>query len=149
MHQVSVLAVTPRAIDREALHRIFLSSNWRLDTAETITDAVRHIAQNQTAVVLCAEELADGPWEKLFHLMGRTNPESQLVVISRSADDTAWGEVLSTGAFDVLPVPLEATEVLRVIATAWRHWRDLGLRKSGEAGMAAHANEIQQTGFTS
>lgn len=149
MHQVAVLAVTPRAVDREALHRIFSSSNWRLDTVGSITDALRHIADNQTPVVLCAEELPDGPWEKLFHMMGRTNPESQLVVISRSADDTAWGEVLSSGAFDVLPVPLEATEVLRVIATAWRHWRDLVLRRSGEAGMAAHATDIQQTGFTS
>ncbi|MCC6585265.1 MAG: response regulator [Bryobacterales bacterium] len=143
MHQVSVLAVTPRAVDREALRRIFSSSNWRLDTVDTIADALRHVAENSTPVVLCAEDMPDGPWEKLFHVMGRANPETQIVVISRSPDDTAWGEVLSTGAFDVLPVPLEAAEVLRVIATAWRHWRDLVLRRTGEAGMAAHANEIQ------
>jgi len=31
--------------------------------------------------------------------------------------------VLNLGGYDVLPKPLEASEVTRVVSLAWMHWR--------------------------
>jgi DNA-binding NtrC family response regulator len=140
MHQVAVLAVTSRPADAECLRRIFANSNWRLDIARTIGDAVREIVEREIPVVLCGEEIDSQPWEVLLHRVREVKPDTQIVVISRTCDDSLWGEVLTTGAFDVLPVPLEAGEVLRVVASAWRHWRDVSLRRAGVGQMAAHAS---------
>jgi len=46
---------------------------------------------------------------------------AQLVVTSRLADDALWAEVLNMGGYDVLAVPLDSEEVMRVIGAALRH----------------------------
>lgn len=46
-----------------------------------------------------------------------------LIVTSRLADERLWAEVLNEGGWDVLAKPFDATEVVRVVETAWQHWR--------------------------
>jgi hypothetical protein len=36
-------------------------------------------------------------------------------------DSRTWAEVLSAGAYDLLPVPCDAQELYSVIPAAWRH----------------------------
>lgn len=139
MPQVAVLAITSRAADTDRLHRIFASSNWQLHTAGSIADAIQHVAEFQTPIVLCAESVEGEPWNVVLQWLRASNPAVQVVVIARSMDHAGLGEALLNGAFDVLPAPLEAPAVLRVVASAWRHWRNSAARRSGPAQMAAHA----------
>jgi DNA-binding NtrC family response regulator len=145
MQQVTVLAVTSRAADVDRLHRLFANSNWQLQTVGSIADAVQHVAEFQTPIVLCADTIEGESWNVVFKWMRATNPEVEVVVISRSMDDAGWGEALSAGAFDVLPVPLEASEVLRVVAAAWRHWRDTNARRAAVGPLTEQA-QTQATG---
>lgn len=147
MPQVAVLAITSRAADTDRLHRVFASSNWQLHTAGSIADAVQHVAEFQTPIVLCAESVDGEPWHVVLQWLRARNPEVQVVIIARSMDDAGSGEALLNGAFDVLPTPLEAPEVLRVVASAWRHWRtSAARRRRAAARMAAHA-QSQTAGF--
>jgi FixJ family two-component response regulator len=45
-------------------------------------------------------------------------------VTSRLADEYLWAEALNLGAYDVLAKPFDTSEVMRVVASAWRHWTD-------------------------
>ena len=42
-----------------------------------------------------------------------------MIVTSRLADDRLWAEVLNLGGYDVLAKPFDASEVARVVGTAW------------------------------
>jgi len=145
MQQVTVLAVTSRAADVDRLHRVFANSNWQLQTAGSIADAVQHLAEFQTPIVLCADTIEGESWKAVLKRMRATNPDVEVVVISRSMDDAGWGDALNSGAFDVLPVPLEASEVLRVVAAAWRHWRDTNARRT-TTGPLTEQVQTQATG---
>ena len=48
-----------------------------------------------------------------------------LIVTSRLADEYLWAEALNLGAYDMLAKPFDASEVVRVLGSAWRHWTDL------------------------
>ena len=48
-----------------------------------------------------------------------------LIVTSRLADEYLWAEALNLGAYDVLVKPFDASEAVRVLDSAWRHWTDL------------------------
>lgn len=136
--RVSVLAVSSSLADIESLRRIFSSSNWRLDHVSTIADAEQHVATYGTPILLCADRLPDGGWEDLLARVRGINCEALVIVISRSADDAMWEGVLTNGGYDVLPIPFGAVEVFRIVALAWRQWRDT-VSRSGADEMAAHA----------
>lgn len=137
--RVSVLAVSSSLTDIESLRRIFSSSNWRLDHVCNVADAAHHVARYGTPVLLCADRLPDGTWEDVLKSVGGINPDALIIVISRAADDAMWQGVLTNGGYDVLPIPLGAVEVFRVVALAWRKWRDTVSRRIGAGEMAAHA----------
>ena len=46
-----------------------------------------------------------------------------MIVADRLADERLWAEVLSLGAYDLVPKPFETKEILRVLSTAWRRGR--------------------------
>jgi DNA-binding response OmpR family regulator len=86
-------------------------------------------AATTNVTVLCVSpDDADGvSLECIFHESGwsvHTNSERTLNVSSRLADDYPWAEALNLGAYDVLAKPFEATEVIRIVSLAWRHWQD-------------------------
>jgi DNA-binding response OmpR family regulator len=57
----------------------------------------------------------------LNDLRSLTKPP-QLIVTSRTADESLWAEVLNVGGYDVMAQPFEQYEVERVIASAHRHF---------------------------
>lgn len=74
-------------------------------------------------VVICDRNLPDGSWRNLLEMSHDTRGPSRIIVSSRDADEDLWAEVLQSGAYDLLPLPWEASEVRRVIALAWRSWQ--------------------------
>lgn len=52
----------------------------------------------------------------------RLTTPPNLIVFSRLADESLWAKVLNLGGFDVLMMPFEPEEVLRVTFAAWSRW---------------------------
>jgi DNA-binding response OmpR family regulator len=69
-------------------------------------------------VILVESRLPDGTWLDLFEFINTQDNPPPVVVMSRTADNRLWAEVLNLGGFDVLPRPLVAAEVSRVLAMA-------------------------------
>jgi DNA-binding response OmpR family regulator len=123
MASVTILAVSPAEEDHVGLAHLFSHSNWKFDQARTCAEAREALGRGDTAVVICAVELPDGSWRDLLaSLAGRAAPP-RLIVASRLADDRLWADVLDRGGYDVLSVPFEGREVIRVVSLAWRQWK--------------------------
>jgi len=57
----------------------------------------------------------------LDQIQSMPHPPS-VIVTSRMADEQLWSEALNLGAWDVLAKPLDPSEVIRSVESAWRHW---------------------------
>jgi DNA-binding NtrC family response regulator len=108
---------------------IFRHSNWRIHSARNKKDALDFLAQHRIPVVVSERRLPDGGWRDLLaDLEAHTEPPN-LIVACRQADEFLWSEVLNLGGYDVLAMPFEDAEVIRVIGLAWLHWKDQNVRR--------------------
>ena len=122
-NSVTVLAVGSGQDYQPSLREVFRKTNWQLFLSEHLQAAEEWLARHRTAVVLCERQLADGTWTDLFHHLQSMEEAPLLIVTARDADDALWAEVLNLGGYDVLAMPFESTEVVRVISMAWLQWK--------------------------
>lgn len=107
----------------EKLQRAFRSVDTQklsLTPVRSLKDAIESYETAKCRVILCDAELPDGHWKQLVDHCRDSEEPASVVVVSRLADERLWQEVLSHGAFDLLPVPIEAPEMLRVLELAAR-----------------------------
>jgi DNA-binding response OmpR family regulator len=119
---VSALLVGEFKKDRLLVHEVFRSLGWRLFEARDRRQAMQCLHRNPVQVVLAETGLPKWSWKKVLGDLRRLAPAPQLIVVSRTADDFLWSEVLNFGGYDVLAQPLVRDEVERVIASARRHF---------------------------
>ena len=124
MPKCLALLVTPNDEDHWALIHILRPAGWAVDTAHNCSEALRSLAIEPASVVIVERYLPDGTWKTLLNQLMRMDFPPKLIVTSRLADERLWAEVLNLGGFDVLTQPFCATETLRCISSACRHWHD-------------------------
>lgn len=66
-------------------------------------------------LVFLDAELCRGVWQSLLETGRRHGTVLSAVVCSRAADHQLWGEVLQSGAYDLLVEPFEHSDVPRVV----------------------------------
>lgn len=85
-------------------------------------DAPRVLALLRTPahfdVVLVDAEIPGGNWRDVLDTVIATRPECEVIVRSRCGEEDLWAEVIQRGAFDLLPEPIEASELLRIVHSA-------------------------------
>ena len=121
---VTVLTVSDYGEDRDCLRTILKHSNWTIHEARGCDEAAAALGRHPVAVVLCDDTLPDGNWKRLLRELEARTAAPLLIVTARDADDRLWAEVLNEGAYDLLPKPFDRKEVIRVVGTAWLHWKD-------------------------
>ena len=130
---VTVLSVSPMVDDHTSLSSIFeqserilcCDSKWRLRPCATVRSAIAWLRKSRFPLVVTERDLAPGSWREILeNIRLLTNPPI-LIVTSRLADEYLWAEALNLGAYDVLVKPFDASEVMRVLDSAWRHRIDL------------------------
>lgn len=120
---IDVLAVMPAAEDRTALDRILTGPAWSLRKATTLTSAVDQISKKHPPLILCSHDVEGASWKDVLDHIRGLAVSPLLVVASRMADEHLWAEALNLGAYDVLAMPFEASEVQRTLSLAWQRWR--------------------------
>jgi DNA-binding NtrC family response regulator len=135
---VSALLIGEFQKDRLLLHEVFRALGWRLFEARGRRKAMQCLERNAVQVVLAESDLPKWSWKKVLGDVRRLAPAPQLIVVSRTADDFLWSEVLNFGGYDVLAQPLVRDEVERVIASARRHF-DVRPERAQHAAAAAIA----------
>ena len=121
---VTVLSVSPNADDHTVLTGIFDRSEYIVRACATLKSAIAALSEAPTPIVVTERDLTVGSWRDLLEHVFRLPDPPTLIVTSRLADEYLWAEALNLGAYDVLAKPFDASEVIRVVASAWRHWND-------------------------
>jgi two-component system NtrC family response regulator len=121
--RVHVLVISPFDNDHHRLREIFSHSNWIVYGSRNRREAAELLGRHPISVVITEAELPDGTWKDLLDEL-RSMPHAPLLTLtSRQATDHLWVEALNRGAFDLLMKPFNFDEVTRVVALAWRHWK--------------------------
>lgn len=102
---------------------VFVRFLTRLDarvlTAFTCSEADDLLRREPVVgLVLTDLVLPDGSWCDVLSRVRDLQPEAEVVVCARLADERLWTEVLDAGGFDVLAEPYQDLEVERIVAGA-------------------------------
>ena len=119
---VSALLVGEYESDLPLLRGVFRDAGWLLWEAPDRARALACLKRHPVQVVISEK---DGPrwhWKKVLQDLRKLAHPPQLIVTSRTADDSLWAEVLNIGGYDVLSQPFRPDEVERVVAAAGRHF---------------------------
>ena len=127
---ITVLSLSPAEHDltalQQTLHESSLYPNCRVTVQpiSTLGCALAALGTQRIPIVICDEDAYPGAWRELV-AAGRKLPAAPCVIAtSRQAEDRAWAEILSGGAFDLLTKPFSRSDVTRVVQSAWVHWRN-------------------------
>jgi two-component system, NtrC family, nitrogen regulation response regulator NtrX len=115
------LLISPEEQDYEILADMFRQEGWTLRVASSLDSASAHLACGVPTVVITERDLATGSWKDVLDWIQGLPHAPLVIVISRLADCQLWSEALNLGAYDVLAKPLNQSEVLRVLNSAWVH----------------------------
>jgi DNA-binding response OmpR family regulator len=127
----TILSVSPYGEDGGSLEHIFresdltlsAKSDWTLVASPSLASSVSILGETPIAIVVCESELFPGTWREVLEQLSLLPDPPLLIVTSRLADERLWAEALNLGAYDVLTKPFNAPEVIRVLNSAWDHWR--------------------------
>lgn len=119
---VSALMVGEFDSDRMLVHDLFRKLGWRLFEARDRRRAMEYLDRHAVQVVLAEGGASRWKWKRVLNDLRQLAHPPQLIVTSRTADDSLWAEVLNMGGYDVLARPFAPDEVERVVASARRHY---------------------------
>ena len=119
---LSALFVGGYEDQRSLVREVFRECGWRLFEAPDRRRATQCLRRHPVQVVIAKSDMPDGSWrDMLDHLRCLVRPPL-LIVTSRTADEHLWAEVLNLGGYDVLAEPFERDEMVRIVASARRHF---------------------------
>lgn len=107
---------------RLLLQEVFREAGWILLEARDRNKALECIDHHPVQVVIASCEVGEWNWKRVLDNLRGREPQPQLIVTSRTADEQLWSEVLNCGGYDVLPQPFQRDEIERVVASARRQY---------------------------
>jgi DNA-binding response OmpR family regulator len=119
---VSALFVGGYEDECSLMREVFRECGWQLFEAPDRRRAARCLRRHPVHVVIAKSDMPDGSWQEMLRHLHRLMRPPLLIVASRTADEHLWAEVLNIGGYDVLAQPFERDEMVRVVASARRHF---------------------------
>jgi two-component system response regulator YesN len=115
----TALLISPEEQDHHMVNALFERNGWALRSAECFPSASAILQQTPISIVVTERDLPFGNWKDVLEASQHLRIVPLIIVISRFADDYLWAEALNLGVYDVLLKPLEESEVVRVLTSAW------------------------------
>jgi DNA-binding NtrC family response regulator len=115
----TALLISPEEQDHQMVKALFQRNGWTLHSAECFHSASAILQQTAISIVVTERDLPVGNWKDILEASQHLRIVPLIIVISRFADDYLWAEALNLGVYDVLLKPLEESEVVRVLTSAW------------------------------
>ncbi|MSO20604.1 MAG: response regulator [Acidobacteria bacterium] len=69
-------------------------------------------------LVLVDADIPGGSWREILQMVIASRPECEVIVCSRCGEEDLWADVIQSGAFDLIPDPIERNELLRIVNSA-------------------------------
>ncbi len=100
------------------LARMLASHTCPQHWTSSVREAAEWLSRSSARVVICDDRLSDGHWRELWECV-RERRDAPVFIVSASWNDARlWADVLSSGAYDVLVKPYQASEVARILQHA-------------------------------
>ena len=120
--KLEVLTINNNRKDCASLQSIMGHTNWIFHYVPDLSRAIQFLEKNPVPVIVCSKEFPGGTWKDVLAAVRRFPNPPDVLVYTAQADDRLWMEVLSSGGFDLLQLPFNRDEVLRLISLASRKW---------------------------
>jgi DNA-binding response OmpR family regulator len=111
----SVLLVEDDDGLREAIRAALSSRNFRIDTARTVAEALRHVLTRTYQVVVTGLRPPDVDGLELARLLCRRIRSPRIILLSETSDPERLEEALVAGASRVFSKPLSLTVLAREV----------------------------------
>ena len=82
-----------------------LAAHAELSWACNSQEIARQLEQGKYDTVFCARALCSGTWIEVMRQVQQICPELPVIILSQTADEREWLEVLAAGGFDLLGLP--------------------------------------------
>jgi DNA-binding NtrC family response regulator len=118
-----ILIVNSSSAESDQLKNVLGQNGLQPQITSSCRKALELIPQQSFSMVLSNRVLPDGDWKIILQALESIPERPELVVFSRQAEESLWYEVLQLGGFDVLSVPFNDADLIRVIALAQNFWQ--------------------------
>jgi len=112
-----VLLLACDADERAILQKI-LGLHAELTCVCTPEEMAGRLEQAKYDALFCARSLSMGSWREVLEEVRQFYPQLPVIIVSRTADEREWLEILEAGAFDLLTPPYHQRALLYVLAHA-------------------------------
>ncbi len=134
---LEILLASSHESDHDSLRVILGRCNCGLHCFRSCREAVSFLREHPVGVMITSATLPDGTWESLLSEISLFPDAPNLIVASRLADERLWAEVLNMGGYDLIFVPYDADEVLRITTQAWLDWERKQILRLGRVTAAS------------
>jgi DNA-binding NtrC family response regulator len=121
--QLRLLVCDPDPQDQKMIREFLRDSSIRIfftSPSEPLIDTLlKHSPLH--AVVIDLSNPVRRSCNDLLAAVKETSPRTQVIFMSRLADEMMWSQVLAMGAYDLLPKPPERQEFLRTVIGAMQN----------------------------
>jgi len=104
--------------DQRAILQKVLEPHADLTCAYTPEEMSEQLERASYDAVFCARSLSMGSWREVLEEVRQFYPQLPVIIVSRTADEREWLEILEAGAFDLLTPPYHQRALLYVLAHA-------------------------------
>jgi len=113
-----LLVIDDEQVVRGAVGKVCRAEGIAVDEAETVDDGLERLARRRYRIVLLDLMLPAGGGMRVLEAMGQDHPKTPVVMITGYATPRRKVECIHGGAFDVLPKPFDANELVAVLRRA-------------------------------
>jgi DNA-binding NtrC family response regulator len=118
-----ILIVNSSSAESDQLKTVLGQNGLQPQIMSTCRMALDVLHQESFSMVLSNRILPDGDWKIILQALESIPERPELVVFSRQAEESLWYDVLQLGGFDVLSVPFNDADLIRVIGLAQNFWQ--------------------------
>jgi DNA-binding NtrC family response regulator len=121
--RVPVVALIVDAQDRCVLANTSGHQTWEVHFAESCEQALASAKRLAAPVILVDRDWPGMEWRTAVANLAAVPHRACVVLLSGVADSYLWHELIRRDGYDILPKPLRADDVSRVVKLALSYWK--------------------------
>ena len=124
--RIPIVAIVVSEQDRQVLASISAYELLELHFAESCEEAGTVANRLNAPVILFDRDFPGTEWRTAVRSLAASPHRACVVLMSGVVDDYLRQELIRRGGYEVLPKPLQADNILRVIKLALSYWTSMG-----------------------
>jgi DNA-binding NtrC family response regulator len=120
--RVTIVALVVNEQDRQVLEKVLGEEPLDVHFAESCAQALALATRLSARVILLDRDWPGTEWKAAVERLASSPHHACVILMSGVADAYLWQELVRRDGYDILPKPLRAEDVLRVVKLALSYW---------------------------